>query len=120
MICKYFSNQLYYKGNKTVCPQGMQFFLGQVGRGKDIVCVYLRASAVKLKGSTLSMPRCKMAHYQNTYKEHQKLRRPEYRIGTHRIDKTADKNSRSAAPLLDRHFLFPGAVKCRKENRLGA
>jgi hypothetical protein len=33
---------------KTVCPQGMQFFLGQVGRGKDTVCVYLRASAVNL------------------------------------------------------------------------
>ena len=32
--------------NKTVCPEGMQFFLAQVEQGKDTVCVCLRASAV--------------------------------------------------------------------------
>jgi hypothetical protein len=35
--------------NKTVCPQGMQFFLAQVEQGKDTVCECLRASAVNLE-----------------------------------------------------------------------
>ena len=34
---------------KTVCPEGMQFFLAQVEQGKNTVCVYLRASAVDKK-----------------------------------------------------------------------
>jgi hypothetical protein len=34
------------KKNKTDCPKGMQFFLAQVEQGKEIVCAYLRASAV--------------------------------------------------------------------------
>jgi hypothetical protein len=32
--------------SKNCCPQGMQFFLAQVGQGKDTVCAYLHMSAV--------------------------------------------------------------------------
>ena len=33
---------------KPVCPKGMQVFPGQVGLGKNTVCVRLRMSAVNI------------------------------------------------------------------------
>jgi hypothetical protein len=41
-----YGHRQYDKGLKTVCPKGMQFFLAQVEQGKEIVCGYLRVSAV--------------------------------------------------------------------------
>lgn len=40
----------------TVCSQGMQFFLGQVGREEDTICVCLRSSAVNLSVVPGKMP----------------------------------------------------------------